>query len=152
MKKLIFIILIFLNISCASRKVNIDRSNIKKDSIGKVDIKVVENDGTNIDIKNDILIDEIIVKPIDSTKDIVVDGKHYKNVILNIKKTKDNSVYTEKKIVNKIVTEKKAESVVTSKVSIKKESNKGTNYFPFIFMVLTGGVAYIIWKYNLYKI
>ena len=93
---------IFLNIiciaflfSCASRKVNTQISEVKKDSLFEkiVDTKIEtkKDIDSQININTFIDSDEIIIKPLDSLKEIIVDGKHYKNVVLTIKKTKVNT-------------------------------------------------------------
>ena len=145
MKKIILIVLFILATSCASRKVNVSKIEVKKDSISKIDIKTIEKDGTNVEIKNDILIDEIVIKPIDSTKDIIVDGKRYKNVVLSIKRTKDNSLHSENKMSSRI--EHKQQIVNTSAVKkeFKKDIDKKANYFVYLWLLLIP-IGYYIYK------
>ena len=145
MKKITLIVLFILITSCASRKVNVSKIEVKKDSISKIDIKTIEKDGTNVEIKNDILIDEIVIKPIDSTKDIIVDGKRYKNVVLSIKRTKDNSLHSENKMSSKI--EHKQQIVNTSvvKKEFKKDIDKKANYFVYLWLLLIP-IGYYIYK------
>ena len=87
--------------SCGARKVVIEKSTVKKDSIATVEVKVIttetkqKTDSTNVATTIDD--NEITITPIDTCKEIVVEGKRYKNVILNIKKTKTNSLYINNK-------------------------------------------------------
>ena len=96
MKRIILILFVLLT-SCASRKVNINKTDIKKDSVVNTEIKVItienkiKTDSTNITTNIDS--SEITITPIDSSKTIIVDGKSYKNVVLKIKKTKANTLY-----------------------------------------------------------
>lgn len=136
MKKIILIILIVFTTSCASRKVIVDKTDIKKDSVSKVDIKIIEKDGTTVEIKNNVSIDEITIKPIDSTKSIIVDGKHYKNVVLTIKKTKDNSLRSETKTASKIEHKRQTVNTHVVKKEKKKEIDKKANYFIYLWLLL----------------
>jgi hypothetical protein len=136
MKKIILIILIVFTTSCASRKVIVDKTDIKKDSVSKVDIKIIEKDGTTVEIKNNVSIDEITIKPIDSTKSIIVDGKYYKNVVLTIKKTKDNSLRSETKTASKIEHKRQTVNTHVVKKEKKKEIDKKANYFIYLWLLL----------------
>ena len=98
---LIIIVLSILVSSCGARKVNIDKLSIRKDSTSITNIAVVTDiektstDSTNIKIQ--VETDEITLTPIDTCKEMVVDGKKYKNVVIRHKKSKDNSLYTNSK-------------------------------------------------------
>lgn len=127
MKKLILILLLFL-MSCGARKVAVTNVDIKKDSISIVTTNTVVKstidvkDSTNV--KTNIEEDEITVTPIDTSKEIVYNGKHIKNAILKIKKVKTNSLYVN---VNK-ASKNDSIAIKTSKVvsvkDIKKENTK----------------------------
>lgn len=127
MKKLILILLLFL-MSCGARKVAVTNVDIKKDSISIVTTDTVVKstidvkDSTNV--KTNIEEDEITVTPIDTSKEIVYNGKHIKNAILKIKKVKTNSLYVN---VNK-ASKNDSIAIKTSKVvsvkDIKKENTK----------------------------
>ena len=118
--------------SCASRKVN--KEVIKKDSISQIETKIVTKEETNIAIKNDIFTDELIITPIDTLKDITVNGISYKNVVLRYKKVKDNSLHIEKKIVSK--NEDKNEIVETSNETFQKKTDKKPNYLWLLLIPL----------------
>jgi len=124
MKKLLLIACLVL-MSCGARKVNIEKVTVKKDSIATTEIKVVttekkeKTDSTNIAIAVDE--NEITITPIDTCKEIVVEGKRYKNVVLKIRKTKTNSLYTNKKKES----ETKLIDSTANSVVIKKESTDG---------------------------
>ena len=153
MKKILLITCLIL-MSCGARKVNIEKLEVKKDSIATtevkamVDIKKETIDSTNI--KTDTTQDEITVQPIDTCKEMVVEGKHYKNVVLKIKKIKTNSLYTNKK---KESETKHIDSTATSKV-IKKEVvdsklktiDKKANYCWIIWLLLLILILYLLWR------
>ena len=98
--KHIFILVSLFLIGCASRKVDIKTTDIKKDSLVETKIDLTENkvkDSTaETNTKTIINIDEIIIKPLDSCKEFIVEGKTYKNVVLSYKKTKTNTLYNNK--------------------------------------------------------
>jgi hypothetical protein len=103
--------------SCSSRKVVIDE--VRKDSVSQIYTKIATDIVSNVETKNDIITDEITITPLDTCKDIVIDGKTYRNVTINYKKTKDKTIYTEKKIESKI--EEKQQSTKTIEKIKKKE-------------------------------
>ena len=121
MKKSIVLASLLLLISCGARKVDITRIDIKKDSTAITNIAVVteevklKTDSTNVNTKVDE--DEVTFTPVDSSKEIIIEGKHYKNVVLKIKKTKVNSLYVNNKKGSDI---KHMDSIVSTKV-VKKE-------------------------------
>jgi hypothetical protein len=142
--KQIFILVSLVLFSCASRKVN--KEVTQKDSLKQIETKIVTKEETNIAIKNDILIDEFTITPLDSLKDIVVNGISYKNVVLRYKKVKDNSLHIEKKIVSK--NEHKKETIKTSVKSFKKQIDKKANYFIYLYFIIGLIILYIIYKYK----
>jgi hypothetical protein len=153
MKKLILLLLVVLT-SCASRKVDVSKTEIKKDSIveTKVEVKTLEvkntTDSTNI--VTEINTDEICIEPLDSTKEMVVDGKIYKNVVLKIKKNKVNTSYTNNKRESNI---KHMDSISASKASVKenivtktKNIDKKANYWSLLWLLLLLLIMYLLWR------
>jgi len=142
--KQIFILVSLVLFSCASRKVN--KEVTQKDSLKQIETKIVTKEETNIAIKNDILIDEFIITPLDTLKDIVVNGITYKNVVLRYKKVKDNSLHIENKIVSK--NELKKETIKTSVKSFKKDIDKKANYWSYLWLLL---IPLFYYLYNRFK-
>lgn len=153
MKKLILLLLVVLT-SCASRKVDVSKTEIKKDSIveTKVEVKTLEvkntTDSTNI--ITEINTDEVCIEPLDSTKEMVVDGKIYKNVVLKIKKNKVNTSYTNNKRESNI---KHMDSISASKASVKenivtktKNIDKKANYWSLLWLLLLLLIMYLLWR------
>jgi hypothetical protein len=153
MKKLILLLLVVLT-SCASRKVDVSKTEIKKDSIveTKVEVKTLEvkntTDSTNI--VTEINTDEVCIEPLDSTKEMVVGGKIYKNVVLKIKKNKVNTSYTNNKRESNI---KHMDSISTSKTSVKenivaktKNIDKKANYWSLLWLLLLLLIMYLLWR------
>ena len=140
MKQIIILLFSILLISCGTRKVAIQE--IKKDSLSQISTKIVTNEISNLSSKNNIIVDEFIITPLDSCKDIVVNGVTYKNVVLRHINTKDNSLRTEQKIVSKI--EDKQQIVKTSYKENKKDIER--KLFPY-WLLLIPIALYLIYKY-----
>ena len=156
MKKLILLFLIVLT-SCASRQVQVDKIDIKKDSVAetKVIVTTIENkiktDSTNIVTTIDN--SEITITPIDTCKEIIVEGKVYKNVVLKIKKNKANTLYTNNKTESN---NKRVDSVATIKVNkTEKVSGKNktidrkANYWWILWLLLLILTLYQLWQNRL---
>jgi hypothetical protein len=156
MKKLILLFLIVLT-SCASRQIQVDKLDIKKDSVAetKVTVITIENkiktDSTNITTTIDN--SEITITPIDTCKEIVVEGKVYKNVVLRIKKNKVNTLYTNNK---RESNNKRKDSVAvikinkTEKISGKNKTiEKKANYWWILWLLLLILTLYQLWRNRL---
>ena len=154
MKKILFILVSIIFISCSSRKVLVDKTDIKKDSITETKVVVTKIDTTNKTDSTKIVIDtdssEVIITPIDSSKTIIVDGKSYKNVVLKIKKNKSNTIYTNNKKESNI---KRIDSVATSKTKTKEHQvdktkiiDKEQNYWGFFWWILLILIIYLLWR------
>jgi hypothetical protein len=152
---------IFLNIicgavlfSCASRKVDVKVQEVKKDSLVETKIDLTENkvkdSVVETNINKIVYFDEIIIKPIDSLKEFIVEGKTYKNAVLSYKKTKTNTLYNNKlKVSENTLKHVKTESKVktSSKENIKeKQIDKKANYFIYLWFILGIIIIYLIWR------
>jgi uncharacterized protein YcfL len=130
--KLILLFLItFLIVGCGSRKVN--KSVTKEET--QIEILDTSKTETKTDTNTKVITcfesDEITIVPIDSTKEIFVNGKTYRNVVLKHKKVKANKVVEQSKKEVKI--EQKA-----VKTNIKKQTQievKQIDKEPFNFLV-----------------
>ena len=147
-------VLVSLTSSCASRKVVIDKTEIKKDSIVETKVSLIsqeiekKSDSTSIVITNENI--ELIITPIDTTKEIIVNGVSYKNVTLNIKKNKNNVSYSKE---NKESYTKSKDSTSTNKVvktevikTKEKKIDKKQNYWVFILPILLLLTLYLLWQ------
>ena len=156
MKKLIVLFLIVLT-SCASRNVQVDKLDIKKDSVAETKVVVatieskIKTDSTNV--RTTIDNSEITITPIDTCKEIIVEGKVYKNVVLKIKKNKVNTLYTNNKTESN---NKRTDSVATVKVQEKehvvakeKKIDKPANYWWILWLLLLILTLYQLWRNKL---
>ena len=157
MKYIYYIICSAVLFSCASRKVDIKVQEIKKDSLIETKIDLTENkvkDSTaETNINKIVYFDEIIIKPLDSCKEFIVEGKTYKNVVLNYKKTKVNTLYNNKiKVSENTLKHVKTNSKIktSSKENIKeKQIDKKANYFIYLWFILGIIIIYVIWRSKL---
>lgn len=109
------ILIIFLLVSCGSRKVDVQKTDtvIKTDSISIVKKEEVVVTQNNVFVNTDT--DEMEITPIDSTKPFMVGEKKYYNAKIRYKKTKVILVDTTK------VLESKKESQAVRTIKDKKE-------------------------------
>ena len=131
--------------SCSTRKVVIEE--VKKDSLSQIYTKIETKEDIKIETKNDIVIDEFTITPIDTCKDIVVNGITYKNAILRYKKTKDNTIQVQDKKVSKI--EDKEQIVKSTIIEKKKEIERKSNPMLNLLWLLIPLSAYVIYKFKL---
>ena len=158
MKKQIFILVSLVFISCGSRKVSKSNTEEKKDSISINDVQTEIKTNENTEINNNSKIDkteeEFIIEPIDTSKEIVVNGKTYKNVKIRHKKTKDNSLHINQKKVSKNALKRQIKHnkqvVSTSKVFIEKKIDKKESLVKYFYYILLIILLYIIYKYKNY--
>lgn len=138
MKQILILLFSILLISCSSRKVIVD--TIKKDSISETVVKIATVEDIKIETKNDISIDEFTITPLDSLKDIVINGISYKNVVLRYKNTKDNTLYKEDKKVSKIEDKQQ-----TTKVQVKEKKKEIKKIFNPIGYLIIIAIIIVIW-------
>jgi hypothetical protein len=124
--------------SCSTRKVIIDE--VKKDSISQITTKIATKE--DIKIENDITIDEITITPLDTCKDIVIDGKTYRNVTINYKKTKDNTIKNIKVSQEKL---KVQDTKVTQNRKVKDIERTSNLILLWLLIPL---IAYIIYRFK----
>lgn len=154
MKYILYIICSAILFSCASRKVDIKKIEIKKDSLVETKIDLTENkfkdSVVETNINKIVYFDEIIIKPLDSCKEFIVEGKTYKNVVLSYKKTKTNTLYNNKiKVSENTLKRIKTDSKIktSSKENIKeKQIDKKANYFIYLWFILGIIILYLIWR------
>ena len=125
--------------SCSTRKVVIEE--VKKDSLLQIDTKIVTKKDIKIETKNDIVIDEFIITPLDTCKDIVVNGITYRNVVLRHINTKDNSLHKEDIKVSKI--EDKQQTIKVKENTKVKNIEKTSNPIGYILIII---IIYLVWQ------
>jgi hypothetical protein len=143
------VIFITMLSSCASRKVVTDKVAIKYDSISVIkdtlSIKIVDS----IYVKKEAILEDIIIKPIDSCAEFIVDGKVYKNVTITIKKQTNSNIHSKSKKTDLNTSKTQKTAVKTETIIKKKEIVKKANYImhltALLFVILIG---FIVYKYH----
>jgi hypothetical protein len=133
------VIVVTLLSSCGTRKVVIDE--VKKDSLSQISTKIVTKEDIKIETKNDIVIDEFTITPLDTCKDIVVNGITYKNVVLSYKKTKDNTIQVQDIKVAK--NELKTQDTKVTQNRKVKDIERTSNPIGYILIII---IIYLIWQ------
>lgn len=130
----LYLFLFLLLASCSTRKVAVQE--VKKDSVSQIVTKIVTKEVLDVKNETDIVTDEYTITPIDTCKDIVINGKTYRNAVLTYKRTKDSSKYTEKKITSK-TEDKKENTKVIEKTKNKKIERKSYNMTWILLIIAT---------------
>jgi len=125
--------------SCSTRKVVIEE--VKKDSLSQIVTKIVTKEDIKIETKNHIVTNEFIITPLDTCKDIVVNGITYKNVVLRHINTKDNSLHKEDIKVSKI--EDKQQTIKVKENTKDKNIEKTSNPIGYILIII---IIYLVWQ------
>lgn len=119
---IIALIVCFTLFGCGTRKVEKSKTEItKKESTQSTKIdtsKTVTITESNIKTIDTSSSEETIIEPLDPEKEMIVNGKIFKNAILKTKKSKTNKLHNE----NVIVSENK-ENAITEAIKTEKENN-----------------------------
>lgn len=136
MRYLITGILLLLITSCASRKVAIIKEDTKItiDSTSVVRIDSTSNVNNNVYISENT--EEFEIKPLDTTKAFIYNGKSYFNAILKHKKSNKVLVDTSKKIVSKNVLKQVSKTKTETKNIKVKSVDKKVNNFVYLWLLL----------------
>ena len=147
MKK-IFIILVLLITSCASRKVDVSKLSVETKVDSSVVIKI---DGTYVkenNVATDDSEEEIEYKPLDTLKPMVIDGKQYLNTIIKLKKKKGIKI-DKTKVISKVSSIKKLNvKKEDSKKSINKKIDKKANYWMYLWFLIPIVIIVILERYG----
>jgi len=125
--------------SCSTRKVVIEE--VKKDSLSQIYTKIETKEDIKIETKNDIITNEFIITPLDTCKDIVVNGISYRNVVLRHINTKDNSLHKQDIKVSKI--EDKQQTTNVKENTKVKNIEKTSNPIGYILIII---IIYLVWQ------
>mgnify|MGYP003142503795 CR=1 FL=1 len=165
MKKSISIILIMFLFSCGARKVEKqdDKVDVKiENKTEKEDVKFTDtqkDESVNTNTKETSSEDEKTIEPIDPYKEMVIDGKSYKNAKLTTKSksstkdTKEDKKVSETGNIKEVKKENKKENTEVTKSTKSKKVERKENFifsiwFWIILVILCVALYYC---YNKYK-
>jgi len=109
--------------------------------MSQISVKIATDEDIKIETKNDIVTDEFIITPLDTCKDIVVNGITYRNVVLRHINTKDNSLYKKDIKVSKI--EDKQQTTKVKENTKVKNIEKTSNPIGYILIII---IIYLVWQ------
>lgn len=136
MRVIVYIICGALFFSCASRKVDVSKTEIKTNTDSIAITKTDSTSITNNNIKYTENITELEIKPLNDSLPIVIDGTSYFNVVLKYKKQNKVLVDTSNKIVSKNVLKQVSKSKQETKNIKEKHIHKKANYFVYLWLLL----------------
>jgi hypothetical protein len=151
-KKLIYVLFLIATIicatSCGTRKTSQTKTDVTTKDVVTDNSVIETKTDSNLKVTDCTSTDEIEIIPIDNTKEIIVNGKVFKNVRLKHKKTKnnivvDNNVKEVKKQQNAIKIKSKASIEVKQKETEKEQFNFLSLWWLYLLIIV---IIYIIYK------
>lgn len=151
-KKIIYVLFLIATILCAigcgSRKSETNKTDLNTKEVVTDNSTIETKTDSNTKVIDCTFTDEVEIIPIDNTKEIIVNGKVFKNVRLKHKKTKnnivvDNVVKEVKKQQNDIKTKKKVSLEVKQKETEKEQFNFLSIWWLYLLIIV---IIYIIYK------
>lgn len=153
-KKIIYVLFLIATILCAigcgTRKTQQTKTDLNTKEVVRDKSTIETKTDTNIKVIDCTFTDEVEIIPIDNTKEIIVNGKVFKNVRLKNKKTKNNIVVDNvlkevKKQQNDIKTKKKVILEVKQKETESKRDIILSYWCLWLLIIL------LIYLYKKYK-
>lgn len=131
-----YLVLLLLITSCASRKVDVSKTEIKTNTDSTAITKI---DSISIINKNVYFTEnttELEIKPLNDSLPIVIDGTSYFNAVLKYKKQNKTLLDTSKIIMRKNVLKQVSKSKQETKNIKKKHIDKKVNNFVYLWLLL----------------
>ena len=131
-----YLILLLLITSCASRKVNVSKEDIKTivDSTSIVKTDSVSTINNNIKLVENS--EELEIRSLVDSLPLVIDGKTYFNAVLRYKKSNKVLTNNSNKTVHKSASKYISKSKQETKSVKNKNIDKKTNYFVYLWLLL----------------
>lgn len=152
-KKIIYVLFLIATILCAigcgSRKTQQTKTDLNTKEVVTDNSTIETKTDTNTKVIDCTFTDEVEIIPIDNTKEIIVNGKVFKNVRLKHKKTKNNIV------VDKVVKEfKKQQNDIKTKKKVilevkQKETERILSYWWLLWLLLLIPIYILYRKYKI---
>jgi hypothetical protein len=149
MKKTILLLTAISLMSCGSRKVQRSKTE-DKTQIAIVDTSTTKTiDNTIISVIEIDSTSEMLIEPIDTTKEMVVNGKKYINSRIKWKKTNKVKKLVENK--NVVKTERKAVKIVAKREKKLQtmKSDRESSYFWVLWFLLLIPIYYFLRRYRI---
>lgn len=154
MKKIIIILSAIILVGCGTRKTTTNKADVKTKDVVIDNSTIETKTDTNLKVIDCTSTDEIEIIPIDPAKEIIVNGKTYKNVLLKSKKVKNNIVIDKvEKVVKKQQNNIKTKSKSNIQVKQKQVVSEKGNFWNWILLIIIIFAIFwfIIWSRKLVK-
>ena len=151
MKRLQYILafsILFLTFSCGTRKVekSFTKEDVKTEQSTTQKNDVTTNKETNVVLNDEA--SEIEVTPIDTSKDLVINGKVFKNAKVKILNRKSQSAITAKETVKDNSVKTAKTSAVRNNRTVQKQLERKSNPFLPLLWLLIPAFLYLVYKYK----
>ena len=140
--KRISLLILFVFLSCGSRKVEILKTETEKKEVLNETIKTI--DTSNVKIQIDYKLETFTVEAKDNLRPFYWNKQTYNNVVIKHEKIKDSSLYLKDNKVSEI--KEKQVKTETKQIIKDKKVDKKESYFKYIIYFFVFLCIYILWK------
>ena len=140
--KRISLLILFVFLSCGSRKVEILKTETEKKEVLNETTKTI--DTSNVKIQFDYKLETFTIEAKDNLRPFYWNKQTYNNVVIKHEKIKDSSLYLKDNKVSEIK-EKQVKTETKQIIKDKKVDKKESN-FKYIIYLLIFLCIYILWK------
>ena len=140
--KRISLLILFVFLSCGSRKVEILKTETEKKEVVNEITKTI--DTSNVKIQFDYKLETFTIEAKDNLRPFYWNKQTYNNVVIKHEKIKDSSLYLKDNKVSQIK-EKQVKTETKQIIKDKKVDKKESN-FKYIIYLLIFLCIYILWK------
>ena len=140
--KKISLLILFVFLSCGSRKVEILKTETEKKEVLNETIKTI--DTSNVKIQFDLKLETFTIEAKDNLRPFYWNKQTYNNVVIKHQKIKDSSLYLKDNKVSEI--KEKQLKIETKQIIKDKKVDKKESYVKYIIYMLIFLCVYILWK------
>ena len=140
--KRISLLILFVFLSCGSRKVEILKTETEKKEVLNETIKTI--DTSNVKIQFDYKLETFTIEAKDNLRPFYWNKQTYNNVVIKHEKIKDSSLYLKDNKVSEI--KEKQVKTETKQIIKDKKVDKKESYFKYFIYLLILLCIYILWN------
>lgn len=140
--KRISLLIVFVFLSCGSRKVEILKTETEKKEVVNEITKTI--DTSNVKIQFDYKLETFTIEAKDNLRPFYWNKQTYNNVVIKHEKIKDSSLYLKDNKVSEI--KEKQVKTETKQIIKDKKVDRKENYFKYFIYLLILFFVYILWN------
>lgn len=140
--KRISLLIVFVFLSCGSRKVEILKTETEKKEVVNEITKTI--DTSNVKIQFDYKLETFTIEAKDNLRPFYWNKQTYNNVVIKHEKIKDSSLYLKDNKVSEI--KEKQVKTETKQIIKDKKVDKKESYFKYFIYLLILFFVYILWN------